>query len=234
MGKELSLARSQEERLSMLLASIRSGQFGEESASRDKRQEDATTSRTDKSRAAKGTTAKGKVSRKAKRTNASTSTSGRYRRGNKNRQSDRGDEGEDSKPGRSASELGIRWIGSYCPDGSPHYSIEYDKVEGGSVYRCIKCHKIKWLPVDFYEAIKLGTMMDKYKQQEGYCRYLNLHRSTKIMVAKLQDLERLSSKIDDKMEFARIADKILSEKDYDKKKVEHELETHRLEEPILD
>ena len=116
--------------------------------------------------------------------------------------------------------MGIVWLDSKCRANGSHYLIEYEKVDKGSIFKCIYCHKIRWLPTNIYDAYKLSRLIERFGCQEGYCHFLNLHRSAKIMVAKLQELERLSGIVKDKLEFARIADRILSEKDYDKKEVE--------------
>ncbi len=219
MDKELPLARTEKERWTVLLARIGSGESGSESARRNQRAQDATTVRTSQSRAVKDIEAKSKSSRRTERFNARRVRPERYGQGNKNRKQDRRDEGEDSKPRWSAQELGIVWIGSYCPDGSPHYLIEYSKTSFGSLFKCVYCHKVKWLPTQMSDAFKLDAMMRKYGQQEGYCHFLNFHRDAKVMVAKFQELERIKNVVDNEIEFARIADKVLNEKEYDRKEV---------------
>ena len=62
--------------------------------------------------------------------------------------------------------------------------------------------------------------MKQFGGGEGYCRYLNRHRAAKVLIAKLQDLRRLEMEITGKREFARLADKILSDKEYDRKEIE--------------
>ena len=75
------------------------------------------------------------------------------------------------------------------------------------------------MPMYHLDANKLGNLIGRYGGDEGYCRYLNRHRPAKLLMAKLQDLRRLEMEITDKREFARLADKILSDKEYDRKEV---------------
>ena len=215
MGEELPLARTAKERWTMLLVKAGVRESIEESTSRDTRKKESATTQVSLGAAVKDIEAKSKVSRRAKGPYASSTKSKGHRQDNKNRKSYRGDEGEDSKPRRSASELGITWLDSVCVDGKAHYLIEFDMVDGGSIFRCRYCRKIRLLPLDPTGIARLDTLMKKFGRQNGYCQYLNYHRAAKIMVAKLQELERLSLIVNDKLELARIADKILREKDYD-------------------
>ena len=217
MGKELPLARKEEEGQPVLLASTSSGKPITTSSHRDKRTQEPAPSKSNKRRKVKDTKTKGKSSRKAERADARPR---RQRRGrdNKDREQDRGDEGEDKSTRRSAQELGVTFAGSYCDELEtvPHYWLEVDTVDGGSLFQCKFCHRHLWLPMFHLDADRLGKLMRRYGDSEGYCRYLNRHRPAKLLMAKLQDLRRLEMEVADKREFARLADKILSEKEYDK------------------
>jgi len=59
--------------------------------------------------------------------------------------------------------------------------------------------------------------MESCGSTEGYCRFLNHHRPAKMLVAKMQKLERLADGYTNKREFAKMADDILSDRDYDRK-----------------
>jgi len=61
--------------------------------------------------------------------------------------------------------------------------------------------------------------MQRLGKNEGYCHYLNRNRPAKLLMAKLQDLRRLEGEIDDKIEFAKMTDKILSDMEYDRKEI---------------
>ena len=221
MGKELSLAREEEERQPVLLASPSTRELITTSSSGDKRTQESSPSKSSKGGKVKDTKAKSKGSGKAKGTYARYSESARRRRDNKDRKSDRGDEREDSRPRRNAQELGIIYPDSYCDDAKlvPHYWIENGKVDRGSLFQCRICRRYLWLPTFHIDADKLGKLMKKHGYTEGYCQYLNRHRPAKLLMAKLQDLRRLEIEITDKMEFARLTDKILSDKEYDRKEV---------------
>ena len=218
MGKELSLARSEEKGRAVLLVRTSTGEFVEASSTRNKRTQESASNTVSKGEAAKDTKAKSKGSRKVERANASSSKPARRRRDNKDRKSDRGDEGEHKSTGRSAQKLGIVHPGSYCDDAEivPHWWIEVDRVAGGILHQCKFCHKHLWLPLDYLSAERLGSLMKWYGKDEGYCRYLNRHRAAKMLVAKLQDLRRLEAEVADKREFAKLANKVLSDKDYDR------------------
>jgi len=115
--------------------------------------------------------------------------------------------------------LGIVHPGSYCDESEivPHYWIEKEKVAEGSLFQCMFCHDYVWLPLGWTSVERLTASIKQYGKDEGYCRYLNRHRAAKMLMAKLQDLGRLEKEVDDKKEFAKLVDKILSDKDYDRK-----------------
>ncbi len=219
MGKELPLAREEEEGQSVLLASSGIGEFGKSSTNRDKGKKESSAIKGSKGGKVKDTKAKSKGSIKAEGANAITSKRQRRRRGNQDRKQGGGDEGEYRKVRRSSQELGVTFPGSYCDDAkiTPHYWLESGKVEKGSLFQCKFCHRYLWLPLSTYDANVLGKLMRTHGSTEGYCQYLNRHRPAKLLMAKLQDLRRLEMEITDKMEFARLADRILSDKDYDRK-----------------
>jgi len=115
--------------------------------------------------------------------------------------------------------LGIVFPGAYCDEIEtvPHYWIGVDIVEGGSLFQCRFCRRYLWLPMFHLETEKLSRLIRRLGSDKGYCHYLNRHRPAKLLVAKLQDLRRLETEVADKREFARLADKILSDRDYDRK-----------------
>ncbi len=225
MGKELSLAREEEEGRSVLLASTGIGELITTSIGRDKRTEESSDAKVSKGTKAKNTKTKSKGGSKVKGANASTSKRQRRRRGNKNREQGGGDEGKDRKVRRSASELGITFPGTYCDELKtvPHYWFEVDTIEGGSLFRCRFCRRYLWLPKFHLDSDRLSGMIRKYGGNEGYCRYLNMHRPAKLLIAKLQDLRRLEMEIADKREFARLTDKILSDGNYDRKRRQNDI-----------
>lgn len=120
---------------------------------------------------------------------------------------------------RSAQELGVKHPGSYCDEAeiTPHYWVEIEKIDSGSLFHCILCHSYLWLPLHLPGAEQLGGLISYYGKNEGYCRFLNRYRAAKVLVAKLQELSRLQTEITDKREFVRLADKILSDRRYDGK-----------------
>lgn len=220
MGKELPLAREEEEGQSVLLASPSTRELITTSSSRDKRTQEPNPSKRSKGEKVKDTKTKSKGSSKAERANARPRCQ-RRGRDNPYRGTYRRDERKDSRPRRSAQELGIVFPGAYCDELEtvPHYWVESGKVEKGSLFQCKFCRKYLWLPLSTYDAEVLGKLIGRYGKSEGYCRYLNRHRPAKLLMAKLQDLRRLEMEVADKREFARLTDKILSDKEYDRKEI---------------
>lgn len=224
MGDELSLARQKEEGYAKLLARISGRVPRPKSSNRDKREKAATTSRRDEAGAVKDTTPESEDSSKIKGTDARRANKPKgYRRNNKDRKQNRIYEGEDTIPRRSAQELGVIFPGSYCDDTStklsPHYWVKTDTINSGGIFQCKKCNNHLWLPIEVEGATALGYLMDRFGRYEGYYRYLNhaSRRPAKIMVAKLQEIYRLSKNITNIIEFAKMVDKILNEKDYDRR-----------------
>ena len=221
MGKELPLACSEEERQPVLLAITGSGEIITTAYHGDERTEKSNPSKTSNGREAEDTEAKSQSSRKTKRADASSSKPKRGRRHYPYRKSDRGDEGEDKSARRSARELGIKLPSAYCDEQllKPHYWVGVDCVNSGSLFQCKYCYDYLWLPLGWTDAERLSFLIEHYGRDEGYCRFLNRHRTAKILMAKLQNLRRLAAEIPDKREFARMVDKILSDKEYDRKEV---------------
>ncbi len=107
MGKELSLARSEEERQSMLLAITSNGESITASSSRNERTEEPSPSKGYEGGKVKDTKTKGKSSRKAKGADARHPRPKRRRQDNQDRESDRGDEGDDDYTGRGSEFVGV-------------------------------------------------------------------------------------------------------------------------------
>lgn len=203
---------------SVLLAKVGDGVSGRTSSARNKRSEaDAVDRRTKKSKA-KNSSAKSKVSTRAKDLNADTdgrTKRGRRKQNNKDRKPDNGLEGQDRTPRRSAKELGIRWIGSECPDGSPHFLVARHNFSGGSIFICSNCQKSVWLPTTIQDAAELEQLIKQYGTNTGYLKLLDKFRDAKIMVAKLQYLWEQRQVISDNAKMAKLVVEIMNRKEYD-------------------
>ena len=162
MGKELSMARSEEERQSMLLASTVNGKLVTASSSGDKRKKKSRTSKGNARRATKDTQTKSKSSRKVKGADASTTEQKGRRRYNPHRKSDRGDEGKNTPPRRTAQELGITYPGSFCDESKliPHHWCESERIDNGSLFQCSNCRDYLWLPQHWTAIERLSKLMD--------------------------------------------------------------------------
>lgn len=215
MDKESKMARKEKKRQSMLLDSSSNGEYNTASSRGDSWEKEASASRGCYGGEIKDTKAKSKSCGKAKRANACTSKSAGHKRDNKDRKQNRGNEREDKHPRRSASDLGITFPGSYCSGSTPHYWVEMDNLDRGSLFQCNLCYRYLWLPNVFYLSTILGNLMKKKGADDGYCTFLNSHVKAKVLMAKMQDLRRLEEETEDKVEFARLAAKILGDKEYD-------------------
>ena len=166
---------------------------------------------------------KSKTGSKAKRIDACSSRPVRHKRDNKDRKSDRGVKGEYTPIRRSSAQLGIVYPSGICYQDKnsvpcyPHYWKEVETIYGGCLFRCDICHKHKWLPITLLDAYELGDLLKK-KGNDGYCEYLDKKRNrpAKILMAKLQELERLRESTDDTYILAKAALHILKQKEYDK------------------
>lgn len=224
MGNSVPLARSKGSRPTrrikdMLLASGRDSISICTSSRRNKRKASAKANRKTKDRAAEDITTTCSVSAEAQRADGDTarkSKSRRYRKNDKNRQPDTRAKGKDRTPRRSASELGIEWIGSLCPDGQPHFLVSKHTFDGGSLFKCNNCHKSIWLPTYIKDATELEFLIKYQGTQDGYCKFLDKNRSAKVVVAKLQELWYARQKITDNDEFMNLVIKVMEEKDYDR------------------
>lgn len=221
MDKTLPLARSERRRrewyiFCMLLAAGGSGISSRTSSGRNKRKKTATTINKAKGRKAKDTSPKGKASAEVEGPDGSTAKQGRPRLYDKDRKPGRGTEGADKVPRRSASELGIEWIGSFCPDGQPHFLIGRNNFGGGIILICTNCKKSIWLPILINEAAILDNMIDRLGATQGYCKYLDKNRDAKMLVAKLQDLWRAKQRMENKEDFVKLVISVMEDKEYDR------------------
>jgi len=218
MGKELQMAREENEGRPMLLAISSTGKPLTTSYRRNPRQKATGPFPRPARRKAKGTQTKSKDSSNLKGADASPTRPARRGRGDKDREQGGSHEGENGIVRRSAQDLGIVFPGSYCDEAelTPHYWSEADRPYGGSLLQCKLCRRHLWLPLSFMDAYTMQKLIEKHGGTDGYCRYLNRHRPAKMLMAKMLDLRRLETEVSDKREFARLTDKILSDKEYDK------------------
>lgn len=218
MGKEFPLARQEEEGRSVLLASTSSGESLTAASYRNERAEKTTPSEVSNGGTVEDTKAKSQDSSKAERTHASSSKHQRRRQHHKNRKSGSRDEGTHKPARRSAKDLGIVYPGSYCNSdkATPHYWTDTDTVDGGVLFQCKFCRIYLWLPLCYEDFVRLCNLIVTQGKDEGYCEYLDKHRTAKVLIAKLQDLGKLSTGEVNSREFARLADNILGDREYDR------------------
>ncbi len=221
MGKELQMAREKEKRQPMLLAITGSGEVITTSCNRNKRTKESTTAKRDNGCKVEDTEAESKGSSETERVNAIPTEPKRRGRDYKDRKQGRGDEGEDKHLRRSAQQLGVVYPGSFCDEDNtnPHYWIEEEMVYGGILFKCKKCFDYLWLPLGWTDSVRLSKLIEYHGGTEGYCRCLNYHRPVKMLMAKMQELRRLAKDISSKREFAKLTDRIMSDREYDRKEM---------------
>ncbi len=118
--------------------------------------------------------------------------------------------------------MGIKWAGSYCNGKklNPHYMvIVAGVIDGGYIYQCVKCHRHKWLPAHYKEAIALGNLMVKYGDTVGYQMMLDKYPKAKVMMAKLQDLDYVRKVVKDDEDFTQVVGVVMRKKEYDKEEL---------------
>lgn len=219
MGNSLSMARSKEARDSRrandkLLDAGGSSIPSHSSIRRNKRKKAASAVRRAKGCKIKDSKKKGKASARAENSDGGSSRRGRHKQDDKDRQSDRGTEGKNTTIRRSASELGIKWIGDFCPNGQPHFLISNYNLNGGSLFKCKHCLQHIWLPIE--GATTLTVMINSSGPQAGYCKFLDKHKEAKIIMAKMQDLWRMKQSLSNDKEFAKLVTSVMEDKEYDK------------------
>ncbi len=213
MDEEITLARKEEVRLSMLLCSSGDGGNGEESprgdtgqevsghAKGDEREEETNYSAQGQSHAASaGGDGKGRV---------------RHRHSYKARRTVGEVEGGNVSTGRSAKELGIKWIGSRCDDSpsGAHYSIGVSMIDGGTVFRCIYCERVQWLPNSTEESRRFDTWISKYGLNKAYQMLLDAHPTAMHLISKIQDIRYLR-KITPLEQFPMVVAAVMKDSDY--------------------
>ncbi len=218
MGKELSLARTEEEGQSVLLAITSTGKSITASSHRNQRPKEPSAVTSRQRREAKNTSPARKRRTDTEGANAGHTRPKRRRQDNKDRKQNRGEEGENKPVGRSAQKLGITYPGSYCGEDEsvPHYWVGIDKIDKGSLFQCRLCKDYLWLPEYGDLPNELKQLMRKLGDTEGYCQFLNSHRRAKVRLAKLQDLRKMEVGMTDMREFGKAVERILKEKEYDR------------------
>lgn len=213
MDTKFQMARKEEERQSMLLAGGRTGASSPESEARDTRSQGTGNAQREAGTTPKAPAQKGKVSADSEGADTGTTRPARRRSHNKNRKPDGRAKRPDGRPRRSSKELGIEWIGSYCPDDHPHHMVGGTLVDAGTLFRCARCHQFKWMPNRLEEAKKMGELMRTKGSSDGYLTYLNYKPVAKVLLAKMQYLQRERNNYNE-MEFIELVVTVMEDKNY--------------------
>ncbi len=122
------------------------------------------------------------------------------RRDSKTRKPTRGHEGRDCKSRRSAKIMGITWLGTEC-DKSPsgaHYLVGVHSADGGEVYCCKYCWRVKWLPASTSGAEEFDKLIYKYGTEIAYQKLLDRRYNAKEVMYQLQDIWMLAGQLGSK------------------------------------
>ena len=85
--------------------------------------------------------------------------------------------------------MGVVWVDSNCEDSSigAHFFEGILRVDGGDVFKCKYCKKVKWLPGSIEGAVKLAAAIRKYGDDEGYRRFLGHFPKAKAALASRRE-----------------------------------------------
>lgn len=94
--------------------------------------------------------------------------------------------------------MGIVWLDAGC-DISPskaHDLTSIHPVDGGDVYCCKYCWRVKWLPNSMETTQQLTKLMTKYGNNIGYLKLLDRRHEAKMLIYQLQELWVLRGQLD--------------------------------------
>ncbi len=213
MDETFSLARQEEVGRPVLLAGSGSGLSKQAEARRVQGQE--VTGHAEKAEGSKSGNPKKKGESNAK--NKGGDGRGRKRgRTYSLRDTIRDIEGRNRPSGRSAKELGITWLDTRCeesPRSKAHFLVGKTVVDGGTVFECKFCHRVRWLPNNLNECQRLGNWFYIYGLDGGYQRVLDLHPAAKRLMSKIQDIYYLKKTIPPDM-FPLAVAAVMLDRDY--------------------
>jgi len=213
MDKKIPLARTEEKGRSVLLAGTGTGLSKQESLRGAEGKETASNPQRNE---------KGKASTAKKKGKGDTKTKAGNGRGRKRgrtyslRGTIRDIEGVNRPSRRSAKEMGITWLDYRCeesPVTKAHYLIGKTKIDSGTVFKCIYCHRVKWLPNSMRECQRLGTFLHTYGLNGGYQRILDLHPAAKRLISKIQDIYYLKKSVSAK-QFPVVVAAVIMDREY--------------------
>ena len=224
MDKKISLARQEEERQSMLLSGAGTGTDGERALRGAEGKEKASDSERPQRKAP--------ISHASARESSPASKSGdgsyraKHKQSNDARRAIREAKARNRAFGRSAKELGIEWLNARCEDSpvsKAHFLVTNTIVDEGTMFECIYCHKVKWLPNSMNGCIALNKYLQVYGLDGGYQRMLDDHPAAKRMLAKVQDIYYLRKALPDVQFYLALASIVMDrEYPYDVNEVEEE------------
>jgi len=221
MVKKISLARKKAEGRTVLLAGSRNGEAGYLGSYRNKRKKKDTTAKRKEEKASSLIAEESENTTKAKDGDERPKRRGRKRGYHYTARKPTGEaKGKDSPSGRSAAELGIVWVDARC-ELSPtkaHHMIGKFHIDKGVLYECKYCHRVRWQPFSLTAAVRFGSLMRIYGEDEGYRRALNHHPAARRLIAKLQDLYLLRASMPEEQYLIVLA-AIMTDKEYPYKEV---------------
>ena len=221
MGNELPMAREKRAGQQVLLVGASNGEFVPASSSRNKRKEEAGTSKRKALKTPLSATQAGKSSPEAKASSDDAYKAKGHRRSHKAGKSVREHEGRDSSSRRSASKLDVNWPEDRCWESPTHahWFTVGSKIGGGSIWVCKYCLRAKWMPEGWTGTDKFAMDIDKHGIDEAYLRWLDRQPAVVNLLRKLEDL-RLLKKAVPVEEYTKVVAAVMSDKDYPYEEIE--------------
>ena len=92
----------------------------------------------------------------------------------------------------------VVWLGTECDKspGGAHYLVSVYAADGGDVYCCKYCWKVKWLSNSKDGAEQMTRLMTKHGDDVGYQKLMDLKPESKEMLYKLQNIWMLVEQLD--------------------------------------
>lgn len=113
----------------------------------------------------------------------------------------------------------ITWGDSRCEDRPyppfSHWWVQVGSVDGGNVFICKFCHRVRWYPSSLNEAISFSNLIQRCETtDEAYQMILEKHPIAAVQMAKLGDLRNIRKFVTDDDQFRDILIVIEGVKDY--------------------
>jgi len=110
----------------------------------------------------------------------------------------------------------VTWFNSRCEDSPTraHYFVDAGTVDAGNIFRCLYCHRHRWLPGSFSAAEKFSSMIYAFGEEVAYNKMLSYYPAAKALMTKLEDLWYIRKEVADDETFVEIVKAVMKEREY--------------------